>query len=45
MELAALDDQEANKNGRPALAKLRMLQEVMDVLQKSVVRSNLIYQY
>lgn len=36
MEVAALEDQEANKNGRPALAKLRMLQDVMDVLQKFV---------
>jgi hypothetical protein len=36
MELAALEDQEANKNGKPALAKLRMLQDVMDVLQKYV---------
>jgi hypothetical protein len=34
MEFAALEDQEANKNGKPALAKLRMLQDVMDVLQK-----------
>lgn len=34
MERAAADDQESNKTGKPAVAKLRMLSQVVDVLQK-----------
>lgn len=36
MELAVLEDQESIRKGKPALAKIKMLQEVTDVLQKYV---------
>lgn len=36
MERAANEDIESNKLGKPAVAKLKILSQVIDVLQKSV---------
>jgi transcription factor SPN1 len=38
MEVAVMEDQEANSKGKPALAKLKILQSVTDVLQKCAKR-------
>ncbi|KAF8322619.1 hypothetical protein DL93DRAFT_2071491 [Clavulina sp. PMI_390] len=42
MELAALEDQESNKKGQPAVAKLKILQDVVDVLQKQSLMQSII---